>query len=359
MYPLSEQQRLFLVESAQLYESWMDAKHQADSHKYGMKWLKSKGHEYLIRLVDAKGNGKSLGPRSPETEAIYKAFVEGKSRSERRFKGLDQRVHEQARLNRAARLGRLPVVVGDILQAIDQTRARDDFIVVGTHALYAYESLAGVHIKMELLASGDVDLLYDPRKKLSLVANNLDGGGMLGLLRKVDASFEPVSKQNFRAVNDRGFMVDLIIPARDMHHADAIQFAIDDLRAAEVPSLQWLTNAPHVDPIVIASNGMPVRARVPDPRAFAVHKSWLSQQPDRDPVKKVRDLAQSKMVFSILHEYLPNFPLDLGQMRYFPRGVLREGIGLADEKADQRVGVSAGGSVREAKRPGKDSGRGR
>lgn len=323
MAPLSSQQRLFLVESVQLYEAWHEAFLHVQSHKYGMRWVTSNGAEYLVRLSDSAGNGKSLGRRSPETEAIYAAFSEGKRRSESRYRGLSERLKEQARLNKAVRLGRMPGIVGDILRGIDQTRARDDFRMIGTHALYAYESMAGVQFKMDLLASGDVDLLYDPRKKLSLVARNLDGNGLLGVLRKADKSFALMDKQTFRAVNDGGFMVDLIIPVQDMRHP-AVQFSPNDLQAAEVPSIQWLCNAPAVEAVLVGSDGMPVRARVPDPRAFAIHKAWLSQQPDRDPVKKPRDLAQSQWMVELLKETLPQYPLDTEQMRYFPRAVLHD-----------------------------------
>jgi len=334
MTPLSQQQRLFLVESTQLYEAWAGTRQQMQSYKYGMKWLKSKGGEYLIRLADAKGNGKSLGPRSPQTEAIYQSFVEGKQRCEEKLDGLSHRLAEQSRLNKAVRLNRLPIVVGNILQAIDATKSRDDFRIIGTHALFAYEALAGVQLRNELLASGDVDLLYDPRKKLSLVAKNLDGNGLLGLLQRVDKSFDLVHNQSFRAVNNHGFMVDLIVPAQGIRDQKTIQFAPIDLHAVEVPSLQWLTNAPYDDVVVISGNGMPVRARVPDPRAFAVHKAWLSQQPDREPVKKARDFEQAKMVFAMLQEYLPNYPLDPSQMRYFPLDVLSEGIEQANKQVN-------------------------
>lgn len=330
MYPLSHQQRLALVESTQLYSAWAEAERQLLSHKYGMKWLKSNGREYLVRLTDAKGNGKSLGPRSPETETIYQSFVTGKLRCENQYSGLNQRILEQARMNKALWLARLPRIVGDILKTINKTRASEDFKMIGTHALYAYESLAGIQFRSELLASGDVDLLYDPRKKLSVVAKNLDSNGLLGLLRKADKSFHPVNNQHFRAINDNGFMVDLIIPSRDMRTAHPVQFAPDDLSAVEVPNLHWLTNAPHVEAVVISGDGMPVRALVPDPRAFAVHKSWLSQQADREPVKKGRDLEQAKMVFLMLKEYLPNFPIDPTQMRYFPKDILTAGIERAN-----------------------------
>lgn len=335
MTPLGEQQRLFLVESTQMYSPWVQARQHLDSYKYGMKWVTSKGKEYLYRVHDAVGNAKSLGPRSPETESIYQSFMDGRLRAKERASGLDDRMKLQARLNKAVNLGRLPMVVSEILQAVDASKAREDFRIVGTHAIYAYESMSGVHLKMELLASGDIDLLYDPRKKLSLVAKKLNGNGLLGLLRKVDSSFEIVNHEAFRAVNKTGFMVDLIMPARDIRHPEKVVFAKGDIEAVEaeaveVPNLQWLANSPCVDSVIISSNGMPVRARVPDPRAFAVHKSWLSQQTDRDPVKKPRDLAQSKMVFELIREYLLIYPLESVHLRYFPKEVIQNELSRID-----------------------------
>jgi hypothetical protein len=196
MIPLNEQQRLFLVESTQMYVPWIQSRQHLDSYKYGMKWVTSKGKEYLYRVHDAVGNAKSLGPRSPETEFIYKSFMEGRLRARERASGLDERMKVQARLNKAVNLGRLPLVVSDILKILDSSKVREDFRVVGTHAIYAYESMSGVHLKMELLASGDVDLLYDPRKKLSLVARNLNGNGLLGLLRKAGHWFSLTNLQH-------------------------------------------------------------------------------------------------------------------------------------------------------------------
>ena len=331
MTPLSEQQRLFYVETTQLYEAWRDARRQAEVHKYGMKWVTAKGRQYLVKLTNARGNGKSLGPRTPETEALLAAFQEGKLRADRRLGHIRERLEQQARLNRALRMGRLPSLVAAILGAIDRSAARDDFRVVGTHALYAYEALAGVQIRMELLASGDVDLLYDPRKRLALVARHLDGGGLLGLLRRVDKTFEPLGARAFRAVNDQGFMVDLVAPLVDARLETALGFCPDDLQAAEIVGLEWLVNAPATEAVVLAMDGMPVRFLVPDPRAFAYHKAWIARQPDREPVKKGRDLAQARLLFSLLKTYLPNYPLEPEAVRYLPRAVIAGAADLVDE----------------------------
>lgn len=49
---LSDQQRLFMVDSIQLYEAWLAAAMQVRAPCYGMKWLKSGNGEYLARLND-------------------------------------------------------------------------------------------------------------------------------------------------------------------------------------------------------------------------------------------------------------------------------------------------------------------
>ena len=326
MKPLSDQQRLYLIESDQLYRAWREVMWRQHDYKYGMRWKFVSNKEYLIRLMNARGDGRSLGVRNSETEEIYRQFMAGKELNQEKYLGLGEKIKTQKRLNRALRLGRMPSVIGDILIALDQVQALSDFRVVGTHALFAYEALAAVEFKIELLASGDVDLLYDNRRSLSIVAKKMDNQGLLGLLKKVDKSFEIKTFERFRAVNKDGFMVDMITQDRGMHVAKPEAITAGDFELVEVPNLEWLVNAPKINQVAISANGQPVMMPVPDPRAFAIHKAWLSKQPDREPAKKTRDLGQAVMLFALLQEYLPNFPMDQQQMKYFPRDVVKKAL---------------------------------
>lgn len=83
-------------------------------------------------------------------------------------------------------------------------------------------------------------------------------------------------------------------------------FGADDLVASEVPGLQWLINAPKLKTVAVDEDGQAVPFRVPDPRAFALHKAWLSQQLTREPLKKPRDLAQARTVAQMVREYMPH-----------------------------------------------------
>ena len=310
MQPLSNQQRLHLVNTQQLYSNYLAASRHARSHVYGMRWKKVRGVEYLFRERDRRGNGKLLGKRSPDAERTLAAFLEGKAKSQKRLAAISRQLDEQARLNKALRLARVPRVVGRILRELDGRDLLGAFTVLGTQAMYAYEAAGGVQFLLELLASGDVDLLYDARRKLTLVSERLDEEGLLGLLRKADRTFEPIQKQGFRAANAGQFMVDLIIAPRAMHENGPVTFGADDLVAAEVPGLQWLVNSPKLDAVAVDEDGLPVPFRVPDPRAFALHKAWLSRQDRREPLKKQRDLAQAREIAQLIREYLPHLSFD-------------------------------------------------
>lgn len=326
MKPLSDQQRLFLVESDQTYRAWREILWRHRDYKYGMRWKSVNGKDYLLRLTSASGNSKSLGPRTPETEHIFEQFQYGKDLAEEKYRQFKVKIESQRKLNRAVRLGRMPTIIGEILLRLDQSQALSEFRVVGTHAIFAYESMAAVELKMELLASGDIDLLFDVRKQMSLLGKKLDGEGLLGLLKKIDKTFEVSSEQGFRAINKDGFMVDLIGQDKGMLATKPQPLLKGDLEIMEVPNLEWLANAPRIDQVVIAANGAAVMMPVPDPRAFAIHKAWLSHQTNREPVKKQRDLNQALMVIDLVREYLPNLPFDGHEMRYFPKSVINSSI---------------------------------
>ena len=173
--------------------------------------------------------------------------------------------------------------------------------VVGTNSLYLYEALAGVQVKNELLTTGDVDLLWDTRQGLSLAVKGFHRAGVLGYLKRADSSFRRGKHQNYRAVNWDGFMVNLISPVNEVP-SDADN--PEDLIGARTEGLEWLVNTPKVNGVVIGADGLPLRCWSVDPRAFALHKAWVSQRIDRDPLRRARDLAHAREVAGIAKHYL-------------------------------------------------------
>lgn len=106
-------------------------------------------------------------------------------------------------------------------------------------------------------------------------------------------------------VNAEGFRVDLIRPDDgEISGRATMGEAIDDLHAARIEGLQWLVNAPRFEAVAIADDGAPVRLVTPDPRAFAIHKLWLSERADRDPIKRPRDRRQAQVCAALSRTYL-------------------------------------------------------
>jgi len=316
---LTIEQRRVLVDTLQVWPALDEARRAAGEHQGTLRWKQVGGHEYLTRRRGA--TEISLGPRGEETEAAYEAW----QRNRERYRSLQARVKEQARFARAARINRVPM---EVAQLCRQLAHRDHWCLAGTNCLYAYEARAGVRITSGAEATQDADILWDGRSA-ALVAEGLEGAGLIGLLQRIDGTFQRVERQPFRASNDKGFMVDLIRPFDGSGLTDADRSASDtpgDLVAQPIEGLEWLVASPVLRDVAVDARGEPFQMPVPDPRAFAVHKLWLSQRADREPVKRRRDRDQALLVAHLLHEHLPDLPLAEEHLQQFPANVRAAGI---------------------------------
>lgn len=338
MQPLEmkNDQRRILLDTIQLHEAFKDTFAKSRAYRGGMHWKKAKGKSYLFRSLDRRGNGKSLGPQSERTEAIYKEFHTNKKQITDRMRHLKDRLKTQARFCKAARIARVPRIVTAILRLLEQHQLLGNILqIIGTNSLYAYEARAGVFMDRGLLATQDMDVLWDIRPQLRLFAlDTIDTGGLMDILKKADRSFDILSSQNFRAVNNSGYMVDLVKPEPNpiMKVENRRIGGTDDLTAAEIRNLHWLISAPKFSQVVIGDDGFPATMVAPDPRAFAVHKLWLSKQDDREPVKKSRDRSQALAVCRLTLQYLPEFQFDPKELRMFPKNIVAEAVEAFDDE---------------------------
>jgi hypothetical protein len=325
---MSDNQRRVYLDAVQLYEAFISAFQKSRSYRGGMHWKKAKGRQYLFKTRDRYGYGKSLGPRSIETEKILADFRKAKKEAKDRLVTLKQRLNEQSRFCKAAMIQRVPRIVTGVLRVLDQRKLLgQNILVIGTNALYAYEAAAGVFLDRPLTATRDMDILWDVRPKLTLFAEDeTDPIDLLDILRKADKSFEPAAPGSFRAVNRDGYMVDLIKPeSKSLVRRDPVRMGgPGDLKAAEIRSLNWLISSPKFSQVIIGDDGYPVSMVVPDPRAFSIHKIWLSVQPDREAIKKKRDHDQSLAIALLVIKYLPQYRFETSELRMFPKDVVQK-----------------------------------
>jgi hypothetical protein len=154
--------------------------------------------------------------------------------------------------------------------------------------------------------------------------NEAEEASFLKLLQKIDRSFVR-TEQSFRAMNQKGYLVDLIKPLRDPPWAkEATMIGKDpaDISAVEIPGLAWHESAPSFESVAIDENGSPVRIVTSDPRVYAAHKIWLSRRDDREPVKRLRDKKQAECVASLVSTYLPQLPFSDDQLMMLPKDVV-------------------------------------
>lgn len=324
---LDNNQLRFLTDIRQTYQAYLEAKEDLARFKGSMKWKKTDSGIYLIRVLDSRGTEKSLGKKDVVKEKIFNAFTAGKADAQTRLDTLKLALVRMSGMAKAADLGRLPAIVGKILRRLDEEKLLGDHIlVVGTHALYAYEAAAGVQFDSEMLATADVDLLIDSRKQLKLMISDssVAESGILDLLCKVDKTFKKLRAPTYTAANDKGFMVVLIKPALNPPwKKDALQEASEhDLNPVEVPNLDWLLSSQRFQSIVVDTAGMPAKMVCPDPRAFAVHKKWISTQAGREVEKKSRDSFQAQAVMELAASKFPHLPFRKTELSYFPNVVL-------------------------------------
>jgi len=325
---MDDDQRRIFIDTAQLHEAYVAVFTKGRAYRGGMHWKKAKGKEYLFHSLDRYGYGKSLGPRSKETEAAYNGFHDNKTQVSEQLKHLKERLKRQARFCKASRITRVPRLVTAISRILEQNQLLGrNLPIIGTIALYAYEARSGVFLERGLLATQDMDVLWDIRPKLRLFAtNDVDSQGLIGILKKADRSFNLLGKRSFRAVNQSGYMVDLVKPEpKSIIQEERRKMGSgDDLIAAEIRNLQWLVSAPKLNQVVIGDDGYPANMVVPDPRAFAVHKLWVSQQADRETVKKKRDRSQALAVCRLILQYMPEFQMRKEDLRMFPDAIVAD-----------------------------------
>ena len=184
---LSNEQRRQMVDAKQAFEAWREVEQEfRHSYRGSMHWRKAGGKEYLGRKY---GNvWESLGVRSSDTEAKKKAYSDQRSAMRHRRSRLKARLDEMQKINRGYSLGRVPLTAAKVLRKLDEAGLLGQTLfVVGTHSLCAYEARAEIMFEGGLMATADIDLLWDTRRKLSLVVSQDVGPeGLMGLLRNVD-----------------------------------------------------------------------------------------------------------------------------------------------------------------------------
>ena len=304
--PLQPDQLRQFIDAETVFVALEQARRTASEVRGSMFWRTEKGRDYLVR-ASSQAAQKRLGSRNLETEGIFARFIQRKTEAELRVKTLQEAAERNRRVNLALRVGRCPNLLVSILDRFDRAGISEHFLTVGTHALYAYETAAGVRVMPGALATQDVDLLFDTRKRVSFMTRLAENDlSLIDILRKVDKTFAVKEDQLQTAVNATGFEVDVIRrTAKDgdphplrMSHKD------DDFWAVQVDSGDTMVSSERFSQVIVSTDGSMARMTTFSPAAFVRLKRKLSTSPSRDPLKKSKDALQAEIVQELIETHM-------------------------------------------------------
>lgn len=298
--PFSDEQSRLLVNLRQRYETWIAAERDLAALPYDLRRKTVSGREYLYRIFDRGGNGKSLGAMTPELEARFDSYHAGKTALKERIRTLRPALAEAAALYRALRLPLLSSDAGPILRECDRRDLLGShLLVVGTNAIAAYMIEANGRIDLPD-ETEDFDLAW-----IALQAEENERR-VWDMLKAVDSTFTVNAERDFQARNARAYEVELLVaPSRA-----ATLGGRDQPRPVPLPEQEWLLLGRPVDQVIGCRDGSPARIVAPDPRWFALHKLWMAAQAKRNPLKRPKDRMQGLALLDAVAEAMPHYPLD-------------------------------------------------
>lgn len=309
MNKLNDEQLRALANLESAYDAWMEVLREVPDLKPWLAWRKSGGREYLYELRNRSGYGKSLGPRSDETEKLYEAYLVRQRERDialERMKSLGDANDQLARLYRALRLPVIDEAAGEVLRAADRRGLLGTaLVVVGTNTMAAYEFEARHRFATGLDSTADCDLTWAAGPGALAIVGSMPEP-IMDMLKEVDELFTVNTEKPWQARNAKGYEVEILLaPSMAAHYPPG-----ESLRPSSMREQEWLLLGERVTHVVVDRGGKPARIVAPDPRWMALHKLWLADKPGRSPLKVDKDRAQGRALLSAVRAHMPQFPLN-------------------------------------------------
>jgi hypothetical protein len=304
-YEIDDEALRLLVNLEQRYAAWMDAERVTLPGR--LAWKTIDGKDYLYRIINGRGDGRSLGPRSAETKSYWDAAQTARQTTETLWPTLLR----DGALYRTLRLPRIASPAAQLLREFDRhALLGSSLLVVGTNAMAAYEiearsrfaSAAGV----DSTADFDMTWVAEDQRQTTLTAVGAAPRTLLDVMKRVDDTYTINTERTFQIRNSTGYEIELLLPKsleRSLPRNETLQ-------PSALPEQDWLLPGRRVEHVVCGLDGQPCRLIAPDPRYFALHKLWLAKKPTRNPLKRPKDEKQGTLLLSAIAAHMPHYTLD-------------------------------------------------
>lgn len=304
-YDFDDEALRLLANLEQRYAAWMDAERVLIPGR--LAWKTVSGNEYLYRIANGRGDGRSLGPRSLETQTQWEAAQTARQTADTLWPILLR----DGALYRTLHLPRIASAAAQLLREFDRhALLGTSLLVVGTNAMAAYEieaqsrfaSAAGV----DSTADFDVTWVAAEPRQTTLAAIGAAPRTLLEVMKRVDMTYTINSERTFQVRNSNGYEIELLLPK-------CLEQTLprnETLQPIALPEQDWLLPGRRVEHVVCGLDGQPCRLIAPDPRYFALQKLWLAQKPTRNPLKRPKDEKQGTLLLTAIAERMPHYALD-------------------------------------------------
>jgi hypothetical protein len=304
-YTIDDEGLRLLANLEQRYGIWMQAERVLVPGR--LAWKTISGRDYLYRLTNGRGDGRSLGPRSPGTEEQYEIARNARQTVDTLWPLLKR----DGALYSALRLPRISSPAADLLREFDRYELLgSSLMVVGTNAMAVYEieartrfaTAAGVDSTLDF----DVTWVAAQARQTTLMAVGAAPRTLVEVMKRVDSTYTINTERTFQIRNARGYEVELLLPK-------SIEGTLprnESLQPIALPEQDWLLPGRRIEHVICGLDGLPSRIIAPDPRYFALQKLWLADKPTRNPLKKPKDARQGALLLAAIEEHMPHYLLD-------------------------------------------------
>lgn len=317
MHVFSEEENRIMANLDQVYDAIKEVKVAQLSMPRYMTWKTVSETKYLYQ--DTPAGEKSLGKESLDTIKIYDEFAQKKQELSLRNASMEKRINSITSQYRALKLPMTMALPAKILQEMDVCGLLEEkFLVVGSFGFAAYEMEAGYRFMDGIEETEDFDISWrtsipSPGTLPVSASHAADSSPLLNVIKSVDKSFEVSNFSQHKLINKNAFEVDVLCSK-----GDHFKVEVDEknkifggrLIPVEMNGQDILHMGKPLHHVAVGRGGVACPLLVPDPRCMAIHKLWLSTQPDRSPKKQKKDGLQAVLLWQQCHENMLAYPIN-------------------------------------------------
>ncbi|MGB3337694.1 MAG: hypothetical protein WBA73_10990, partial [Devosia sp.] len=234
----SAEQTRHLDEVADLWRTYGPLLQRKRQLVGGLQWKKVGGNEYLYRYqpdpITKQKRSTSVGRRSPETEALYNAFITGRDQLIADIATIEPALETQRRVSKALRLNRMHEDNAIVFTTLWEDNLHQHLVAIGDMAASAYE------VEFGRFLDPHPPTRRAEAKDIAFIAPEDDDfvESMLSSLRRLDPSYELIGND---ITGDRR-------PSVRIYGREQIMMTADDhLDDADIGEFEELFDRPPVD----------------------------------------------------------------------------------------------------------------